>query len=63
MIQTELLKHIIEKANVIKQEFGSEVLSASHVVAAVADLCKTKYTGFTVSEYGRNIDLPKIRRK
>lgn len=50
MIQTELLKHIIEKANVIKQEFGSEVLSASHVVAAVADLCKTKYTGFALPD-------------
>ena len=52
MVQTELLKAILEKADEIKNEFGGEFLCASHIVVAVADFCKTKYTGFCVSDTG-----------
>lgn len=52
MVQTELLKIILNKANEVKSEFGGEFLCASHIVVAVADLCKTKYTGFSISDIG-----------
>lgn len=52
MVQTELLKTILNKANEVKSEFGGELLCASHIVVAVADLCKTKYTGFAISDIG-----------
>lgn len=45
MVQTLFLKYILEKAEEVKEEFGGERLTASHVVVAVADFCKTRYTG------------------
>lgn len=50
MLQTVLLKNILENANKIKDEFGSDVLCASHIAVAVADFCKTKYVGFSISD-------------
>lgn len=50
MVQSGLLKFILEKANEVKNEFSSEFLCASHIVVAVADFCKTKYTGFSLTE-------------
>lgn len=50
MTHTVLLKEILERANRIKEEFGSENLCASHIVVAVTDFCRTKYTGFSVSD-------------
>lgn len=50
MTHTVLLKEILEKANDVKVEFGSEYLYASHIVVAVADFCKIKYTGFSISD-------------
>ena len=51
MVHTDLLKAILEKANIIKTNHGGEYLCASHICAAVAEFCKTKYTGFTAFRY------------
>ena len=45
MVQTLLLKAILEDAEDVMNEFGGEYLTASHVVVAIADFCKTKYNG------------------
>lgn len=45
MVQTLLLKTIFEKAEEVMSEFGGEYLTASHVVVAIADFCKTRYNG------------------
>ena len=50
MTHTVLLKEILERANRIKEEFGGEYLCASHIAVAVTDFCRTKYTGFAVSD-------------
>ena len=50
MTHTVLLKEILEKANRVKEEFGSNYLCASHIAVAVTDFCRTKYTGFSVSD-------------
>lgn len=50
MKYTELLGVILEKANRVKEEFSSKYLCASHIVVAVTDFCRTKYTGFSVSD-------------
>ena len=50
MTHTTLLTEILEQANRIKEEFGSESLYASHIVVAVVEFCHTKYTGFSVSD-------------
>lgn len=51
MTQTELVKLILEKANAIQTEYNSAHLSASHIATAVADFCKTPYTGLDFSTY------------
>ena len=43
MVQTLLLKAILEDAEDVMNEFGGEYLTASHIVVAIADFCKTKY--------------------
>ncbi len=48
MQETALLKAIIEKANNVKNEFNCEHLWASHIAVAVADFCRTKYTGLAL---------------
>lgn len=50
MRHTELLNVILEKADNIKAEFKAEHLCASHIVAAVAGFCRTKYTGLSISD-------------
>ena len=50
MEQTALLKIILQKADAIKNEYGSPRLYASHIAAAVADFCKVPYTGLSVSD-------------
>ncbi|MBQ4333368.1 MAG: hypothetical protein IJC33_06300 [Clostridia bacterium] len=50
MVHTALLSAILDKANHIKNEYNSQHLCASHIAVAVADLCKTAYTGFCVSD-------------
>lgn len=50
MKHTELLEEILERANRVKEEFSSEYLCASHIAVAVTDFCRTKYTGFSVSD-------------
>lgn len=50
MTHTLLLEEILERAMRIKEEYGSEYLCASHIAVAVTDFCKTKYTGFSVSD-------------
>lgn len=50
MTHTALLKEILERANRVKEEFGSKYLCASHIAVAVTDFCRTKYTGFSVSD-------------
>lgn len=50
MVQTLFLKFILEKAEEVMNEFGDEYLTASHIVVAVADFCKTRYNGLD-SEY------------
>jgi len=45
MVQTLLLKAILEDAEDVMTEFGGEYLTASHIVVAIADFCKTKYNG------------------
>lgn len=50
MTHTVLLREILERANRIKEELGSEHLCASHIVVAVVDVCHRKYTGFSVSD-------------
>lgn len=50
MVQSGLLKFILEKANEVKNELSGEFLCASHIVVAVADFCETKYTGFSLTE-------------
>ena len=48
MVQTLLLKTIIENAEKVMIEFGGEYITASHVVVAVADFCKTRYNGLEI---------------
>ena len=50
MEQTALLRIILQNADAIKNEYGSRQLQASHIAAAVADLCKAfrAYGNFTV---------------
>ena len=50
MKQTELLELILAKARSVQEEFGSAGLYASHIAAAVTDLCRTKYTGISLSD-------------
>ncbi len=50
MAHTVLLKEILQKADDIKTEFGGKHLYASHIAAAVVDLCQTAYTGFSISD-------------
>ena len=51
MLYTDLLKELLHRADAVRQHFGGETLSASHIVVAVADFCRTKYTGFAFSDY------------
>lgn len=51
MIYTALLKEILTNANVIKAECNAESLCASHIAVAIANFCKTQYTGFAFSQY------------
>lgn len=51
MEHTDLLKEILNMADAIRAEYGAESLSASHVAAAAADFCKTRYTGFAFSTF------------
>lgn len=51
MTHTGLLKVILEKADAYKNEFHCECLCASHIAAAAADFCRSKYTGFECSEF------------
>jgi len=50
MTHTQLLKAILDKAEGVKSEFNHNHLTAAHIVVAVADLCGTKYTGFTTPD-------------
>ena len=50
MTHTILLEEILERANRVKEEFGNDYLCASHIAVAVTDFCRTKYTGFSVSD-------------
>jgi hypothetical protein len=50
MKQTELLELILAKARSVQEEFGSAELYASHIAAAVTDLCRTKYVGISLSD-------------
>ena len=52
MIKTRLFEFILERANEVKCEFGSETLYASHVAVAVADFVKEKYFGLSDWEGG-----------
>lgn len=45
MVQTLLLKAILENAEDVMKEFGDKYLTASHIVVAIADFCKTRYNG------------------
>lgn len=45
MVQTILLKTILENAKGVMNEFGGKYLTASHIVVAIADFCKTQYNG------------------
>ena len=49
MVQTILFKTIIEKAEEVMNEFGGQHLTASHIVVAIADFCKTRYNGLDSS--------------
>lgn len=49
MVQTLLLKGIFEDAENVMNEFGGKYLTASHIVVAVADFCKTRYNGLDSS--------------
>lgn len=51
MLYTDLLKELLHRADAVRQHFGGETLCASHIVVAVADFCRTKYTGFAFSDY------------
>jgi len=59
MLQTVLVKTILENAEDIKKEFGCEFLCASHVAVAVADFCSNKYIGFSVSDF----NLPRFEEE
>ena len=50
MVHTVLLEEILRKANNIQTEYGFPNLCASHIAAAVIDLCMTPYTGFSLSD-------------
>ena len=43
--QNQLNLNNKEDAEDVMNEFGGEYLTASHVVGAIADFCKTKYNG------------------
>lgn len=51
MTHTALLTAILEKANAVKNELNYDYLCASHIAAAVADFCTTKYIGLDFSTY------------
>lgn len=51
MTHTGLLKALIEKAQAYQKEFRCQYLCASHIAAAAADFCRSKYTGFECSEF------------
>lgn len=50
MLQTILLRTLLEKAEDIRKEFNSEQLGATHILAAMVDLCQTEYSGFSLSD-------------
>lgn len=52
MSQTQLTKVILEKADAIRLKHSAEVLHASHIAAAVAEFCRSQYTGLEFSHYG-----------
>lgn len=45
MIYSMITNNILEKAEEIRNEFGCEMLYASHILTAAAELCSTVYTG------------------
>ena len=51
MIQTALVTEILERANAIKTEYNHASLQASHIAAAIGDLCKTPYLGLDLSAF------------
>lgn len=52
MTQNNLMNYLLQQAEDIRLKTGDDALCASHIAAAVAEFCKTKYTGFeTVSYY------------
>ena len=51
MEHTDLLKEILKMADGIRTEYGADPLCASHIAAAAADFCKTRYTGFAFSSF------------
>lgn len=50
MTLTELSKWILDKADSIKKQCHAQALCASHIAVAVAEFCKTKYVGFSISD-------------
>ena len=50
MLHTALLEAILDKATAVQNEFNSQYLCASHIAVAVADFCRTAYTGFSLSD-------------
>ena len=50
MLHTVLLDEILKKSHEIREEFGGEHLSATHIAIAVSEFCKTKYIGFAISD-------------
>ncbi len=50
MLKTVFLKRILDTADAVKEEFGGQSLCASHIAVAVADFCRGKYTGFSLSD-------------
>ena len=47
MVQSLLVKQILNNAEAIKNEFNSDALYASHIAVAFEDFCATQYTGFS----------------
>ncbi len=54
MLQTALLQSLLQKAEDIKKEFDGERLGATHLLVAMVDLCRTEYSGFSVSDTTRS---------
>ena len=50
MTYTALLKALLARAEEIQKEYLCDTLCASHIAAAVADLCRTPYTGIPLAQ-------------